>query len=221
MSGKVVKKLEILVLSVSRSLSERWPRRVCIATLLLTLSAFASANAGLPMLAIVLPLSLPAFLPVIAVESWLLGRTTGTGWRAVLGPVVMANILSTLVGVPLAWIAMVALEFSLAWLSVDVFSLRSYPPSFVGEFGRIVLAAPWLGPISHGAHWILPVATITLLVPFFFASFWSEAWYLVDRFSPMAPRQVRSAIWRANLASYFMLLAACLAWLAIGLYRHV
>ncbi len=187
------------------------------AFLLLLFPSIVLANAGLPMLAIVWPLSLPAFIPVIAFESWIVRRTLNTSWRVTVTQIIKANVLSTLIGIPLAWVISVALEFLLMFVVVNVAGSKSYPPHGVGEVGRVILSAPWLGPFREGGHWIVPLAMSVLLVPFFFASFWTEAWYVANTLSPSAPEQARRAIWKANLYSYLVLLLACIGWLVFGL----
>lgn len=98
--------------------------------------------------------------------------------------------------------------------------LQRYPPQGVGEIGMVLLTAPWLGPWREGGHWVVPLAMIVLLVPFFFASFWAEAWYVARVLCPHAPEQARRAIWKANLFSHSMLFAACVVWLAFRLATH-
>jgi hypothetical protein len=61
---------------------------------------------------------------------------------------------------------------------------------------------------------------IVLLVPFFFASFWAEAWYVGPNLCPEAPDQARRAIWKANLFSYIGLFIASVCWLAFGVVTH-
>jgi len=126
------------------------------------------------MLAIVWPMSVPAFIPVVAVESWVVRRALNVSWRVAITKMVKGNVFSTLVGIPLAWVASVAVGFFLALLVMNATDSKSYPPQGVGEVGRIILSAPWLGPFREGGHWIVPLAMIVLLVPFFFASFWTE-----------------------------------------------
>lgn len=172
------------------------------------------------MLAIVWPMSLPAFIPVVAIESWIVRRALNVSWRVAITQMVKGNILSTLVGIPLAWVAAVAVEFLLAFLVTNATDSKSYPPHGVGEVGRIILSAPWLGPFRDGGHWIIPLATIVLLVPFFFASFWTEAWYVSRNLCPEAPERARRALWRANAYSYIGLFVAAVCWLAFGLVTH-
>ena len=188
--------------------------------LLLAFPGMALANAGLPMLAVVWPLSLPAFIPVVAVESWVVHRALHIPWRDALEQMAKANFFSTVIGIPLAWIASVALEFSAAFLVINLTDSESYPPHGVGEVGRIILSAPWLGSFQEGGHWIVPVATTVLLLPFFFVSFWTEAWFVARSLCPVAPEKARRALWRANLFSYSGLFLACIVWLLYGLIGH-
>lgn len=191
--------------------------------LILVLLAFptvAFANAGLPMLAIVWPMSVPAFIPVVAVESWVVRRALNVSWRVAITQMVKGNVFSTLVGIPLAWVASVAVGFFLALLVMNATDSKSYPPQGVGEVGRIILSAPWLGPFREGGHWIVPLAMIVLLVPFFFASFWTETWYVSRNLCPAAPKRARRAIWKANAYSYIGLFIATVCWLAFGLVNH-
>ena len=188
--------------------------------LLLVFPSIALADAGLPMLAIAWPLSLPAFIPVVALESWIVRRTLNISWRIAITQMVKANVLSTLIGIPLAWAVSVALELLLMFIVTNVAGSNSYPPQGVGEVGRVILSAPWLGPFEQGGYWILPVAMSILLIPFFFVSFWTEAWYVADIVFPTAPEQARRAIWKANLYSYLALFLACVGWLIFGLATH-
>lgn len=191
--------------------------------LLLVLLAFptiAFANAGLPMLAVVWPMSVPAFIPVVAIESWVVRRALNVSWRVAITQMVKGNLFSTLVGIPLAWVASVAVEFLLMHLVMNATDSTSYPPHGVGEVGRIILSAPWLGPFREGSHWIVPLAMIVLLVPFFFASFWTEAWYISRNLCPESPERARQAVWRANAYSYIGIFIATLCWLAFGVATH-
>jgi len=187
---------------------------------LLVVPTMAFANAGLPMLAIVWPMSVPAFIPVVAVESWVVRRALNVSWRVAITKMVKGNVFSTLVGIPLAWVASVAVGFFLALLVMNATDSKSYPPHGVGEVGRIILSAPWLGPFREGGHWIVPLAMIVLLVPFFFASFWTETWYVSRNLCPEAPKRARLAIWKANAYSYIGLFIATACWLVFGLVNH-
>lgn len=187
---------------------------------LLAFPTVALANAGLPMLAIVWPMSVPAFIPVVAVESWVVRRALNVSWRVAVTQMVKGNLFSTLVGIPLAWVASVAVEFLLLFLVKNVTDSKSFPPLGIGKVGGVILTAPWLGPYREGGDWIVPLAMIVLLVPFFFASFWAETWYVSRNLYPESPGRARRAIWTANVVSYIGLFIASVCWLAFGLLTH-
>ena len=63
----------------------------------------------------------------------------------------------------------------------------------------------WLGPDEKNLDWMVPLATVVLLVGFFFASYWIEASLMVYLLRTQDPLAVRSAVWDANLLSYFFL----------------
>ena len=72
--------------------------------------AAARANAGLPMLVLALPLMTGALLPVVAVEAWVLAPALGLGLRVAARLSLVANLVSTFVGVPLTWLGLMVLQ---------------------------------------------------------------------------------------------------------------
>ena len=194
--------------------------RLLLGFLLIAVSDMAIANTGLPMLAVVWPLSVPAIVPVIAIETYVVNRMLKVEWRHALSQMAKANLYSTYIGIPLAWVASVALEFFIGFIVTTFLGSSAYSQDALGKVAGVVLSAPWLGPFSESAHWIIPVAISVLLLPFFFASFWFEAWYLAPTLFPESRQNARRAIWNANLASYLALLAVCVISLAYGVATH-
>lgn len=188
---------------------------ICVCFLGIPITAFA--NAGLPMLAVVWPLSLPAFIPVVLLESWVVRRQLNVGWRFIFVQVTKANLLSTIVGIPLTWLALVVMEFAFASLTIGAGLSRSYPPPFVGDVVRVFLTAPWIGPFTKGANWVVPFCVTVLLIPFFFASYWIESWYVGKTLFPSDPQRGKKALWKANLFSYSVLIIGSLLWLFWGI----
>jgi hypothetical protein len=69
------------------------------------------ADAGIPMIAITLPGMLLLLAPVIALETIVIRKQTAIPFKSVLKANALANIASTILGMPLAWLAMLLLEF--------------------------------------------------------------------------------------------------------------
>ena len=160
----------------------------------------AYADAGLPMLALTWPVAIDDLIPVILIEAYVFKRSGfpflwSLKWNAI------ANVASTLIGIPLAWGAYFALELAVAYSHIPWPKMRQAWDNVLG----VLLTAPWLPPWNPWPSWIVPAAYLILLVPFFFVSWrlessvirWFNAQY--DR------RSISRACLRANLASYALL----------------
>jgi hypothetical protein len=169
------------------------------------------ANAGVPMIFIQWPLMLAALAPIIAVEAWLIRRWTPVSSREALIGVAKANLLSTLIGVPLAWLAMLAVEFAVLvppYMVSERYHLDYRGP--VWSTLEFLFSAAWLDPDERSLHWMVPAAVGLLLVPCFYASVVIERWACLRTWRTVDPTAVRRGVFRANLASYLLLFAlAC------------
>ena len=70
------------------------------------------ANAGVPMLFVQMPLLLIALPVVIAIEAALCRRWLGVSWRQAWKGAGIANALSTIVGFPILWVALVIIQMA-------------------------------------------------------------------------------------------------------------
>src|SRR5437764_1298645 len=68
------------------------------------------ADVGIPMIFVQWPMMIGALIPVIIIEALLIRRWVELSYRDAFSGVTKANLLSTLAGIPLAWLAMFALE---------------------------------------------------------------------------------------------------------------
>jgi len=184
------------------------------------------ADAGIPMIALTLPLMVMLLIPVVVIEGLLCKRWLGlTNWEAMKSNAV-ANLVSTIVGVPLAWAIMLGLEFT-AIASVDQKTSvldSSRPLATVIAF---LLHSAWIGPVEGNNAWWIPAATLVLLVPFFFVSYGLE--YLVMAYmigmpsggpENLAYPRVKWAVRNANLVTYGTMFVATTIWLLISLPHH-
>ena len=158
--------------------------------------AVTLADTGVPMLYIWEPVLVLAILPIIAVEMVVLRRVLQGTWCRCFTASLIANVLSTLAGVPLTWYCLVFLQ-----MAVDGGRARG-----VGVYA-VTVQSPWLIPYEEHLHWMVPTAALVLCIPFLFASILCE-W-------PIAALAFRGRPWRlvlwattaANLASYGLLAA--------------
>jgi hypothetical protein len=65
-----------------------------------------------------------------------------------------------------------------------------------------VLSAAWLVPYENQLHWLIPAATLVLLVPYFFVSVLVERWMMIRRWRELPRGRVALAAWVGNGVTY-------------------
>jgi hypothetical protein len=187
------------------------------------------ADAGVPMIFLTFPAMLYLLLPIIFIEAWLCRKWLGLDMWTSLKSNALANVASTLIGVPGAWAAMLCFEFAIGWGIVKIPSLDRAAETWHSPIASVlmtILSAAWLGPDEKNLYWMIPVAALGLLVPTYFVSVWIEA-FIVDHLvtvpdgdpSDLTSARVRRAVRNANLISYTLLAAGTVAWLFVSLLR--
>ena len=173
------------------------------------------ANAGVPMLVIQWPLMAMALVPIVLVEVAVMRRSIAVPYRTAFLNVGLANVASTLVGVPLAWAVMVVIELAVTVPADGIGFPSSLPPAAAAAAFLVQVA--WLSPDPHYLYWMIPAAATILLVPCFFASVPIERWVLAWRWQTVDRAQVRAAVLWANVWSYALLLVAGSIWTLVSL----
>ena len=172
------------------------------------------ANIGVPMIFVQMPAMVCALIPIIIVEALLIRRWLTLPYRDAFRGVTVANLASTILGVPLAWLAMFIVELAVMYpvsMAAEHWHWKLESP-VVGVLGFIVSMA-WLAPVERHIHWMIPAASALLLIPSFVVSVWFERRICVRSWSESDPGVVRSGVFKANLASYALLFVMACIWL--------
>jgi hypothetical protein len=142
-----------------------------------------------------------AFLPVVLIETALVAAALRAPYSQQLWPVVKANLLSTLVGVPLAWLAMLALEAGVA-----AFAFGLLPESATNAPWVQVVLFPLMSAWIGGSNlWEFEVAFLVLAVPFCVVSVLVEHRFLRRLVPHSEVGTLRRALWRGNVLTYVLL----------------
>lgn len=131
------------------------------------------------------------FVPIVLVEAAVFRWKAGTRWWRSVGVMTIANLVSTFVGVPITWIALVIVQMSGEGLGMQ---------RFVGPLWR----SAWLGPPTDLDFdlKLLYGAALVLTVPFYITSVvteWTVARGMVEQ--ERKPRVFRACV-LANTATY-------------------
>ena len=181
------------------------------------------ADAGIPMIAFTLPAMIILLIPIIAVEAFLCKKWLQLTWWQAMKSNAASNLTSTLVGVPVAWAIMLAVGYGTMGL-LDKTNLTDKWHSPIANLIFLFLSSAWIPPTSDNTLWIVPAATLCLLIPFYFASYGIEyfivAWIVgMPQGGPpnLAYPRVRITVRNANLVTYGLMFLATSVWLIFTL----
>jgi hypothetical protein len=153
------------------------------------------------MLLLMWPSAWVLFVPVCAIEAWIAKRLLALSLRESIELAVAANAWSTLLGIPLTWLALLALEM------VGGLSLSALNAESRGAWLLLTpLFTPWLGPGTR--YWHVYAAAAFLCIPFMLVSMRVERWSAETR---VAPGQARRWSRYANLATYIPIIIVLVA----------
>ncbi len=166
---------------------------------LLLAPQLAQANAGLPMIILIMPVLAYSIIPIILVEAFYLAWRLKLSAKQAAITVTASNLVSSLVGIPLTWGLLVG--FQLISGGGSAYGLDSV----LGRVLAVTWQAPWLIPYESAMHWMIPLAGLFLLIPFFFVSWWSE--YLITKAMLKSGQAaaINRSVRNANLISYALL----------------
>ena len=160
------------------------------------------ANVGIPSFLPHFSLMLVGLFIVTAVETVTLRKVLGQPWWASYRATLTANLYSTLVGLPFAWMLIL---FGLVGTSM----LASLTPLKDSDFlGAFLSEMAFNGGSVPGFSTELSraCAALVLLIPFYFMSVWIERRHLQKKFSELDRAVLGRAVRRMNLHSYSIFL---------------
>src|SRR5260370_30400833 len=112
----------------------------------------AHADAGIPMLPFAYPVIIAFLIPVIGIEALYLRLRLRTSWQVTLAATAKANLLTMLLGFPLAWVVYFVLEM-LLWLGITYSGVSDHFKWTLGDtVGKMLIAATsaaWIGPMNE------------------------------------------------------------------------
>jgi hypothetical protein len=153
-----------------------------------------------------------ALIPVVLIETLAMRKVVGFTFPKTAGGASLANLCSTLLGVPLAW----AFMFVVLLVTNGGHGLEA--GTFTRYIASVTLQAAWLAPDEENLGWMIPCASTVLLLPCFVVSVFLERAVLAKLWAEKDRKLVYAAALRANVWSYSFLF---LAGTALSIYSIV
>jgi hypothetical protein len=166
-------------------------------------AAPATADVGLPMLALFLPPAWLLLVPVIGIEALVGIRRYGQPGVRALWVQSVANLVSTLLGVPLVWSVVTGLELGVV--------AALWPRTQTSCLSQATLQAWWILPPLRRCAWVFPVASVVAGAGFYACSVLVEYWVVRACMRSPYSAALRRWVLEANLWSYALLAAAVFA----------
>jgi hypothetical protein len=163
------------------------------------LPAILVANIGVPMLLLLWPVLWLAWLPLTLLQAELGYRGLQLPRAVALKTVGVAKLTATLIGVPLVWLVMLALQLAVSALV----SVTGAGDSSVVAAATLPLRSAWLAPTEDA--WRVYLAFAVLAVPCSLVTLMTERAIARRMLASLEPHGVRSWINRANVLSYVLL----------------
>jgi hypothetical protein len=128
----------------------------------------AQANAGLPMIVIAWPAAWLLLIPIVLFEAFLAHKIIHVDFKKAIKISSIANIVSTLIGMPITWVILVAAQMGLG-------GGTGFPLDTLGQqiYSAIVQSA-WLIPYTNTPTWMPILSVIFLTLMFGLTSIWTE-----------------------------------------------
>ncbi len=164
---------------------------------LLLVPGIASANVAVPMFFITVPAMAVALIPIIFIEAKILKKRLGIESNKAYFSSSLANIFTTIIGVPFAWV-MSSVTFFLLTSLVAVVGYSSTAADF-HQLGGSLFFAINLEPLEFAG------ITISLIVAFF-VSVWLEFRIIQKILKDIDPKKIKKAVFDANIITYGLLI---------------
>jgi hypothetical protein len=157
------------------------------------------ADAGLPMLFVFAPILGFSIVPIIFIEGFYLAKFLEKPRFRMLKYCGGANLISTVLGVPITWLILFGLQLVISGGSGPNVS------GLGGEILSVTWQAPWLMPDKNQVYWMNPAASAFLIVFFFLASWLIES-FIINKLLGVVEQSekkfVNKAVRNANLITY-------------------
>lgn len=174
------------------------------------------------MIAIEASLMAVFFLPIVLMESWVASYFLRIPITKAFGGAFVSNLVSTVIGIPLAWFIHFLLELAIMLtLSIEpgiVTNLEQSPVGTIVSLLLFILGSAWIGPGQ--LYWTVPAALLILLIPACWISIEMESSVLKRLWKQIDPSLIKQAARNMNLASYAVLYLLAFVWLCWGLSTH-
>jgi hypothetical protein len=141
-------------------------------------------------------------VPIVVLEAAVAKRVLPVSWKAAFRLSGEANLVSTLVGIPLTWLCLFLVEIVVGiaiWGGLEATGVTDLPAWL--RYVLMPFMAPYFPLRNELGQWTLDAAVMWLLAVSFFTTVWIEV-RVVTRRTSLPQVDVKRWSWQANALSY-------------------
>ncbi len=189
---------------------------VAFAVALIIAGAPAYANVGLPMLIVVWPVMWVILVPIILLEAAVGTKLLHIGFPEAVQISALANIVSTLIGIPITWLILLVIEMRVG-KGGGVYDISTV----WGKIASVTIQSPWILPFPR-LDIVVPAAALFLCIPFYLMSVMTECLsaQLITQ-GRLSSKELANWAWQANGVSYGLICLILLVLLFVALGKKV
>ncbi len=185
----------------------RLANSISIAAAVLLSPHAASADIGVPLVAIFLPPLWAGLIPIIVIEAFVISRQLAARFGYAMLPAGIGNIISAIIGLPISWMLFATIEGIFFGSARGLATLPS-------KIYAVTVQSPWLIPYEADLWWMVPAALFVFFIPCYLISVIIEA--PINRLFFRESRIVWKATAIANAWSYLFLAVLVTGYLALN-----
>lgn len=174
---------------------------------------------GVPMLFLIGPLFVLAFIPIVLIETSTLKKHINISTGKAVKVVFTSNAVSSFIGVPFIWLGLLIIQLATPGGGGTFPGLSLWSKTILS----VTLQAPWLLPYESQLYWMVPAATMFMMPFFFIGSYYIElgiSKLMLRKSQNISSQQIKQGVWYGNIHSYLLLIGIVIMYLLYQLYEQ-
>lgn len=189
------------------------PHLLKVLLVLFCVSGNAQANTGVPMLYVIWPPLILMLCPIILIETSYLSWALKVSFKQLWKRVTFANIISSLIGIPLVWFLWVCcLGFA------NGHGAYGHLETLTEKLVAGVIQAPWLIPYESEFYWLIPLAVIVLFCVFIITSWIIEGYFICKKTQGIELDSLLPISIAKSKISFHLLIAQVFSYIFVGIF---
>jgi len=169
--------------------------------LLVGIPSVVFATSDIPMVSIGLPSLLTLLIPIVIFKNFYFRKQLDADGSGTFFKIFLSNTFVVIIAYPLSWLLL---------LGVQIFVDKTFNFGMENTLEMIctvLFRSAWVSHSTNNFSWMVPMAGIIGLIPFYFISIFTETKILKYFFVEYEKKEIKTFVWKANTIVFSFFLA--------------